>query len=98
MRLSASLFLLILLISCSKSGIEPVQEDDSLETPTLFKGPFSVNGSEIQEDGVGIQLKGVNALQTFGLGDPSLFPDLHWLDDLAFASIFLGFLRISKRK
>ncbi len=72
MRLSASLFLLVLLISCSKSGIEPIQEDDSPETPTLFKGPFSVNGSEIQEDGVGIQLKGVNALQTFGLGDPSL--------------------------
>lgn len=88
--LSASLFSLTLFFTaCSKdpTTTEPEPMEDPIrDTPTR---PFAIEGAAITFEGVPITYNGVNALQTFGLGDPDLMNE--W--NVEIVREFIGNLR-----
>ena len=71
-RLLHFLLAFCLLVSCSKADFEELVDGALPPIRTNFVAPFLIEGKDILKDGTPIHLKGVNALQTFGLGDPSL--------------------------
>ena len=78
----------LLLFTCNKEA-EKEGEIDLPPIPALPTVPYGIMDGQILEDGQSITLKGVNALQTFGLGDPNLMDE--W--NIEIVREFIGNLR-----
>lgn len=86
MRKLYVLILIVLLISCRDGRIGT----DSLPpVPDRIAGPFQSDGSNILKNGLPINYRGVNTLQTFGLGNQELMDE--W--DIEIVREFIGNLR-----
>jgi len=60
----------LLFLGCSKDSSNPMEEIPPI--PDEIVGPFTIEGSNILKDDLAVHYKGVNTLQTFGLGNAEL--------------------------
>lgn len=68
-----AIYLVVFLVMCLISSCGDNDTDQApASTPVLPTSPYGIIGSELLKDGNPISVRGVNALQTFGLADPAL--------------------------
>ncbi len=85
-----SLLCVLFLTTCGEDDQPNPSTDDQLPpVPEVLDGPYTIEGASILKDGVPTYYKGVNTLQTFGLGDAELMNE--W--NVQIVREFIGNLR-----